>query len=134
MDWITRRRRRNIKPELTPLVDMVFILLVFFMLSASFLKPILKLSLPIAGQSSEASLAKVIIISADKTGQLYLEDSAISITDLMEKLKEIKRNTPQIELRFRGDSGLSYGAFVALVDQINTLGIEGLSLEHDPKK
>ncbi|MEM9381325.1 MAG: biopolymer transporter ExbD [Planctomycetota bacterium] len=81
-----RRKRRGSALELTPLIDVVFQLLVFFLLTASFVQPSLRLDLP-SGEASDEPDAKPILVEIDASGTLRVDGDVIRRDGLEEALR-----------------------------------------------
>lgn len=74
--------------DLTPLIDVIFMLIIFFLMTMSFSLPIVDFSLPGSNTASYERQEHKLTLSADRTGQLYLNGSAISLKEAAQRLKE----------------------------------------------
>ena len=125
-----RRKFRQPRIEITPVIDMVFILLVFFMLGATFYKPVINMTLPVAA-SKEVALVNSLKIIITKDKELFLNGDNILIDDLSEKISIYKTGNPELSIIFSGDKNIEYGSFVNIMDILKSSGISKISLEHD---
>ena len=100
--------------DMAPLIDIVFQLLIFFMLSSSFLNPALKLNLPKAIAQDETPREK-IIVSVDKKGSLFVNTAPVPMDRLQSELsaKLAKEETKAVFLR--GDADMPYKLFVQVM-------------------
>ena len=85
MDQIPRQRRPSLSIELSPLIDCVFLLLIFFMLSSTMLAPAIDLDLPDAAMASEVQ-APEVVVTVDRRGQVLLNARRLDLEELAEQL------------------------------------------------
>lgn len=138
MSQIVQRRRDRIEPidmqaDLMPLIDMVFILLIFFMLSSTFLKPVIQLTLPTAITEEKSQEKLPTVISIDKVGVMYINQEKIERSQLHAKLSSIvsSSNLEDLEIIFSADKSVDYAFFIQVVDELKQFNIHKISLEHD---
>ena len=81
MKSFRRVKKTSIKLDIAPLLDVMFMLLLFFLLTSSFLKPAISLKLPVAG-SKEKAKNRDIIVSVDKNEKIYLNRNEVGIDEL----------------------------------------------------
>jgi biopolymer transport protein ExbD len=115
--------------ELTPIVDMVFLLLVFFMVGAKFANPVFELELPAADSGGPAPRAEATI-SIDARGSLYLNRDAITPAELTRRLETIVAADPNAPVILRSDAGARFSAVVRALDASSTAGVRNLAIEH----
>jgi biopolymer transport protein ExbD len=129
MDFIRKKRERP-HIEITPLIDIVFLLLIFFMISSNFIKPMIKMELPKA--LFEQKLEKVdLIVTVNKTNKIYINKEGIEFEQLKEKLQERMAKLGKYDVIFRGDKAISYKFFVEILDIAKQAGAISFSVEHD---
>ncbi|UCD15059.1 MAG: biopolymer transporter ExbD [Candidatus Omnitrophota bacterium] len=109
-----RRKRVNTHLNIAPLIDVVFLLLIFFMLSSHFLtQPGIKITLPSA-VTAKPHPEEDILIFIDSNDKLYLNDEEVTLENLMNKLKakltEAKKKTVIIKADEKIDLGLAVKA------------------------
>lgn len=121
-----RRRKNNqeASAEITPLIDIVFILLIFFMLTAVVAPQGISLDLPSAA-SSQPEEKQEIILSLDSSGKLYWDKSPIDLESLPQKLSNFDVKTP---ITLKADREVDYGHFVEVLDSIRKVGDFPLTL------
>ena len=104
-----------------PMIDIIFFLLVFFMLSMLTMVT----QKTIALQLPTAAVAKV---DTTKTLPIYLERDVITLSDLQKRLVEEKSKTDKLTIVLRGDVDSQYGKVVAVMDTVRLAGIDRISI------
>jgi biopolymer transport protein TolR len=109
--------------NVTPMVDVMLVLLVIFILTAPLMTSAIRLDLPQsdAGQSGAAPQAVVLVVDAQ--GQLYLNDQALSPEALGLRLKQVAARNPQTELELRADQAVPYGRVVEAMGVAQKAGL-----------
>jgi biopolymer transport protein TolR len=109
--------------NVTPMVDVMLVLLVIFILTAPLMTSAIRLDLPQsdAGQSGAAPQAVVLVVDAQ--GQLYLNDQALSPEALGLRLKQVAARNPQTELELRADQAVPYGRVVEAMGLAQKAGL-----------
>ena len=99
--------------DLTPLIDVVFLLLIFFIMATSFTKPVIDIILPESSSAQKnTKKQKELVISITAQGDLYYEQNAISQEDLSRLLDEY----PERYLNIHVDKATPFEAFLHVVD------------------
>ncbi len=110
--------------ELTPLIDCVFLLLIFFMLTSSFiLVPGINVKLPKAVTSQQISIQRVVIVVTSED-IIYFEDKPVTLKELFKILKEKKAESVFI----KADKDASLGIIVEIWDICKKLGIDKIGI------
>lgn len=112
-----------------PMIDIIFFLLVFFMLSmlTMVMQKTIALQLPTAAVA-KVDTTKTLPISIDKNGTIYLERDVITLSDLQKRLVEEKSKTDKLTIVLRGDVDSQYGKVVAVMDTVRLAGIDRISI------
>lgn len=112
-----------------PMIDIIFFLLVFFMLSMLTMvtQKTIALQLPTAAVA-KVDTTKALPISIDKNGTIYLEREVITLSDLQKRLVEEKSKTDKLTIVLRGDVDSQYGKVVAVMDTVRLAGIDRISI------
>jgi biopolymer transport protein ExbD len=132
MEFI-RNRRNDPHIELTPLIDIIFQLLLFFMLSSNFIAPMLKMELPKA--LFKEKLEKVdLVVTVGRKGQVYVNKEQVELEDLQGVLQDRMVKLGKYDVIFKGDISISYGVFVEILDIAKLAGATSFSVEHDRKR
>ena len=125
-----RRLSRKAKVDMTPLVDILFMLLLFFMMTSVFkIVPGLSLSLPSSTTASTVSLTSFRVVAVSEK-EIYVNDLRTSIAGLDAAIKRQMGDKKPEEIRavFQGDSAIPYQLVVSVLDGLRQNGIEGVSL------
>ena len=134
------RRGRGRAPmadiNVTPLVDVMLVLLIIFMVTAPLLVTGVPVNLPETRAKGLDQDAKPTVVSIDRDGATYVDEDAVSDADLPDRLAEIvaanagKADAPQIFLR--ADKGLDYGRVMRAMAELNRAGLNKVSLVSSP--
>ena len=116
--------------NVTPLVDVMLVLLIIFMVTAPLLVAGVPITLPDSRAKALDQADKPVQLSMDATGALFLDDAQISRADLPQRLADIAATGgaagPQIFLR--ADRGLDYGEVMAVMGEVNRAGLKRVAL------
>lgn len=119
------------KPSImiVPMIDIIFFLLVFFMLSMLTMvsQKTIALQLP-AATVAKVDTTKTIPVSVDKNGAIYFEREKISLVDLQSRLMNAKEKSEKVTVVLRGDVDSAYGDVVTVMDAIRHTGIDRISI------
>ena len=129
---LRRRPRSSLAPELTPLIDVVFQLLVFFLLTTTFTVPAVPLELPGARSGQESPQHRRIDVSLTKDGRIFVGGSVVSEAQIKPILVQRLRLSPELQVVIRGDVGSRYGLFMAVLDACREAGAVRVKLETTP--
>ena len=125
-----KKKTGGIKPEvnITPLVDAVFILLIFFAVSASFVYVGgIQVELPKAATASEVA-KDVIRVSVDKDSRIEVDGAQISVNELYDVLQKAKNDNPTASLVIQADKGALHGVVVTIIDDGKLAGFERFTI------
>ncbi len=120
------RVKRYIKPviNITSLVDVLFLLLIFFMVTSSFVEqPNIQLELPSTKHSEVSKINKTVLTIA-KDGQLFLQDIPVDKDQLEMKLRRMLLDTGDEVLVLKADKEVSYGDVVEIMDDAKGAGFK----------
>jgi len=127
-----RRMRYTTKSDInvTPLVDVMLVLLVVFMVTAPLLTVAVPVDLPKAqAQSINNNQQKEpLIISIDAHGIVYLQENPMELDGLVAKLKAVTGANPDARIFVRGDRGVAYGKIMEVMGTINAAGYSKVAL------
>ncbi len=111
------------RPDLTPMIDVVFLLLIFFMLSSSFVRVSgVKVELPVTESDSKSSAEK-LVITIDHKNQFYFNDRPLSWGALKAQVNSFKTKWKADTAIVRADRGTSYGEVTRLVAFMKESGL-----------
>lgn len=128
-----RRRKRShammSEINVTPMVDVMLVLLIIFMVSAPLLTVGVPVELPESqGQQLEASDKEPLTITVAADGATYIGETKVELDELPEKLKAITKNRLDEQVYVRGDKGINYGRVMLVMGRINSAGFNKVSL------
>jgi biopolymer transport protein TolR len=127
----TNRNRTALSEiNVTPLVDVMLVLLIIFMVTAPLMQQGIDVNLPKA-KGKDLPPEERISIVVKKGGTLFLNDQPISKTDMISKLTAISKLNPNVFLR--ADKDVPYGTVVEIMGDIKEAGIEKLGMVTEPK-
>jgi biopolymer transport protein ExbD len=134
MEMRSGRKKRSLVINITSLIDVMFLLLIFFMVSTTFLsQPAIKLELPDA-EHSETVRQTPLVVHVDPTGRIYLNDEPVEIPLLEEALRQRLADDVEKSVVFKADSRVSHGRVVEVLDVIKGAGVRKLSFGTKPKE
>lgn len=120
------RPRRKVVLNITSMTDLLFLLLIFFVVSTTFLEqPGIKLELPHA-KSAVISEQKDYTLFVDKEGKMYLNDEGVSTENLGQKLKAVLPNMKEAALILKADQDVAHGIVVRVMDIAKQSGVKKL--------
>jgi biopolymer transport protein TolR len=127
-----RHRRRPVMAEInvTPMVDVMLVLLIIFMVSAPLLTVGVPLDLPQTRAKSVNMDKEPLTVSVNAQGQVYLQNTEIGLEELVTKLKAITdaRGGAEERIFVRGDQKLAYGTVLKVMAQITAAGYQRVAL------
>jgi biopolymer transport protein ExbD len=120
------RRRRSIEViDMIPMIDMVFLLLIFFALTNTFeVQRFLELNLPKGSSGIELKKTEKLTLSINKGNEITLENELIELPELEAKLKEVMIGDTEVTLVIEGDENVPHGRVVELMDAANGAGVK----------
>lgn len=132
MQFLTKTRRRVII-NITSLIDVLFLLLIFFIVSSTFLEqPGMKLDLPKTREQQAVRMeGYTVFITTDE--RIFLNEVLVGIEDLMTRLKAIAPETEEQGLILKADENVRYGFVVEVMDIAKQSGIVKLVVATEPK-
>jgi len=117
---------RDRGPDLMPLIDMVFILLIFFLLTSTAIQPAVDVALPETAYS-EPKTATSIMVTIHAEGTLLIDGQKVSEELLLSDLKSQYREQPDAELTIQADRQVPFGRVVEIMDLSKQAGAEEVS-------
>ncbi|MBN2041872.1 MAG: biopolymer transporter ExbD [Spirochaetes bacterium] len=135
MRSLHRKHRKSVDLNMSPLIDVIFQLLLFFILTYSFAKPGIPLNLP--SSSNQEKLQKTdLVVSIDKAGLVYINKISVPIESLADSLSErlMSMDKDKRRIIFYGDEEISYKWFVKVIDIIKNTGVGVINIAHQEYK
>ena len=125
-------RRGRYRPlaeiNVTPLVDVMLVLLIVFMVTAPLMTTGVNVDLPKTDASPVNSDAKPLSVSIKGNGDIYLGDDAVTLDELVAKLQAASQNDPTRRIFVRGDEHIDYGRVMQVMGQITSGGFTKVAL------
>ena len=121
--------------NITPMVDLVFVLLVIFILMCTASVQGLKVNLPKAGPAAAPNLAKpkTKAITINNEGKIFLDTLPVTLQELEQRLTTQKSETPDFPVVVRGDSQTQYQGIMDVLNVVGGLGITQVGLATKPQ-
>lgn len=118
--------------NVTPMVDIMLVLLVIFMVTAPLLTQGVEVNLPAANASPLNSKQEPLIITVNQDGLTYIEKNLQSSTQLIEKVRAIRKSNPELPIFVRGDRKTAYGSVMMVMAQLQQAGVDRIGLVTEP--
>ena len=135
MNFRRREGREEARIDLTPLVDTVFLLLIFFMLSTTFVvSPGIKVDLPKASKERVFREKRELRITITKDNRIYLDGRRVKMEELERALKERGKKAPRTLVIIRADAKAFHGNVVQVMDMAKSAGLNRLAIATRPKR
>ena len=131
---IKLKRRGRSTPELmlSPMIDMMFLLLIFFIVSTMYMSELrtIPVKLPVASETQTQSAAK-FSVTVKGEGAYWLQDKPIHETELLARAKEERQRDEKFAVIIRADESVPYRAIIHLLDAFKKAGISRVGLATD---
>ncbi len=118
--------------NVTPLLDLAFVLLIIFIITTPLLESNIPLELPNGSKNNNTPVdpKSIRTVSIDKTGQIFLESRPVELPVLEQELAIFQRDTPNAAVVFRADKSLQYQQVVDVIDAIKQAQISRIGLDN----
>ena len=121
---------RSGAPDLTPLIDVVFQLLIFFLLTSKYVdqnqnpSSSIPVNLPESSLQASVNLPQEMVISVDEEERIYVGDEELSLEQLTQKLTQLAQQKPKTLVLIRGDQKVSYGQIGRIMSLVQASGLQ----------
>lgn len=119
--------------NMTPFIDVILVLLIIFMVSAPMMTVGVPVDLPESRAKAMEGQVKPITVSLDAQGRIYIQDTEISLDDLVPKLQAIAKNGVEERVNVRGDRTTDYGSILRVMGRLNDAGFKKIGLVSLPE-
>ncbi|SDN75172.1 biopolymer transporter ExbD [Polaromonas sp. JS666] len=117
--------------NVTPLVDVMLVLVVIFIITAPLLASSIRLDLPKTEAAKPADAPKFVTLVIDKSGQAFLNDKPLNTDELAGRLRETAAQSPETEVQLRADEGVPYGKVVQVMGLAQKAGLNRIGFVAD---
>ena len=119
--------------NVTPLVDVMLVLLVIFMVTAPILQQGINVNLPQVRAGALGGEEVQLVVSVNATGDVYLNDTRMTSPQLGDKLRAVLREQPDRQVFLRADAAVPYGQVMEVMAAIREAGVQRLGMVTAPK-
>ena len=125
-----RSKSENPELNITALIDIIFILLIFFMVSSSFLKPTISVKLPVAASKDKIEQKKLSVYISENL-EIYLEKEILPINEIQDLLAEEILTTPDLTIMLYSDKNVMFEHVVKVLDALKLSGVKNVAISHN---
>ncbi len=118
--------------NVTPLVDVMLVLLVIFMVTAPIIQQGVQVNLPQAKAGAIPGTEELLVVTIAKNGKVYLNDNPLTLAELGDKLRAVRKLQADKQVYLRADQDVRYGLVMKAVAEIKQAGIERLGMVTRP--
>jgi len=123
-----RRLQPTARVDLIPMIDVVFQLVVFFMVSSTLItRTGLNIDLP-AAQSAQEAVSSAVVLSVVSENEIYLGDARLTLPELDAVLAERSEEYADRSISIEADAAITYGTMIAVLDVLRRNGLRGANL------
>jgi len=126
---LRKKNRPEYLVDITPLIDVVFLMLIFFMISTTFnMSSSLKLDLPSSKAKAEQKKMEQVTVSINADGSFYVQDEAVKDSDLRKRILNVTKGDPKIRVVLRADAETHHKRVVYVLDTLRGLGMSKVGI------
>lgn len=134
MSRFRHRRDSDALIQLTPMIDVMTVLLAVFMVTTPMMTNGIDLDLPNAGHSALTGNDHAIQISVDSNGEYYLNEMKLPIDDVIRRAIAMRGENPQLSIMINGDRHADYGAVMTVMGKLKDSGFQRVGLRTKAEK
>jgi biopolymer transport protein TolR len=120
--------------NVTPMVDVMLVLVVIFIITAPLLASSIRLDLPRAEGTQQSETPRFVTVVLDPAGQVFLDDRPVDAAQLAEQLAAAAKRNPETEIQLRADQAVPYGRVVEVMGLANKAGLSRIGFVAEPAK
>jgi TolR protein len=120
--------------NVTPLVDVMLVLLIVFMVAAPLMASGVKVDLPTSNARPLTEQKPPIAVSLDAEGKIYIDKTPVSQNTLIGALSQAAGGDKERRINIRGDRALAYGKVIEVMGELNDAGFDKIALVSEPPK
>ena len=114
--------------NVTPLVDVMLVLLIVFIVTAPLMTNSVKVNLPKAAPTQSTQENKAVVLSVNPAGEIFLDKQKVRIEQFENDLKQLKATKQDLSLSLNADKGVNYGTVAKLLAGIERVAVDKLSI------
>ena len=118
--------------NVTPLVDVMLVLVVIFIITAPLLASAIRLDLPKTDAAKAIDTSRFVALVVDKSGQAFLNDTPVSLEDLARQLTQAASRNLDTEVQLRADEAVPYGKVVEVMGVAQKAGLSRIGFVAEP--
>ena len=118
--------------NMTPLVDVMLVLVVIFIITAPLMASSVRLDLPKTEGAKPTDSSLFVTVVLDKSGQAFLDDKPATAEQLAQRLVQAAKANPDTEIQLRADAGVPYGRVVEVMGAAQKAGLNRIGFVADP--
>jgi biopolymer transport protein TolR len=120
--------------NMTPLIDVMLVLLVIFMITAPLMTSSLKLDLPRTDAAQASDTPLFVSVALDRDGRTFWGDEAVDAATFAERVAAAAKRNPQTEVQLRADRAVPYGRVAELIGVVQKAGLTRIGFVTEPEK
>jgi biopolymer transport protein TolR len=114
--------------NVTPLVDVMLVLLVVFIVTAPLLSNAVTVNLPKTAINAPPAQPKAVSVSIDAHSKIYIDKAQIELSQLEPDLKSLRSSRPDVSVQLNADQGVNYGLVAKVMSAVDRAGVTRLSV------
>ncbi len=131
--WRLEKAEEDAAIDMTPMLDVVFIMLIFFIVSTTFIRDEgVQINRPSAS-TAQVQKSQGIVLSIDPQGKIWLNQETLLFTQLAEKLRLVLAKTEQASVLIKADQETATGDLIQVLDLVKSLGVEQVAVATEQK-
>ncbi len=119
--------------NMTPLVDVMLVLVVIFIITAPLLASSIKLDLPGTDAAKPNDAPRFVTVALDAQGKLFLNDKPVTAAELAQQLADSSKKNPDTEVQLRADQTVPYGRIVEVMGAAQKAGLNRIGFVAEPR-
>ncbi|HJV61660.1 MAG TPA: biopolymer transporter ExbD [Albitalea sp.] len=118
--------------NMTPLIDVMLVLLVIFMITAPLMTSSLRLDLPKTDAAQPSDTPQFVSVALDPQGKLYFGEEQVDAATFAARIESTARKNPQTEVQLRADKSVPYGRVAELIGVVQKAGLSRIGFVAEP--
>ena len=119
--------------NMTPLVDVMLVLVVIFIMTAPLLASAIRLDLPRAEGARPSEAADAVLVVIDASGRAFMNDRPVELAALRQSLAVVAARNPGTEVQLRADVSVPYGRVVEVMGMFQAAGLSRIGIVAEPQ-